>query len=98
MPDHWAALDFLKNFRSGNRCVKQGKPAHLRRVSCGIRISNHQPDVMPYEENALMPELSYQLMNIFRQGPLVVSGSGLVGISRASQVGNDDGEIGRASC
>jgi len=45
---------------------------------------------MPDEENPLMSKLPYQLINVFRQRPLIITGSWFVRISSTSQIGNDN--------
>src|SRR5262249_32763067 len=90
MPCSPTTVEFLKDFRSGNRRVKQNKTTNVSRVGRRISIRNHQTDIMPEEEYALMSKLPHQLVNVLRQRPLIITGSGFVGISRTSQIGNDN--------
>ena len=74
---------------AGEEGVHQRDPGHLGRVLRGVGIGDHQPDIMSYDADTLVPEGRGEGANILRHGLLVVTACRLRGIPEAAQIGRD---------
>src|SRR5690242_16784533 len=76
MPDAAAAPDLRKFLPrlAGNRHIEDHQSTNVLRMGAGVGVRNGSAPIVADEEDLLEAELAHQLIDIVRDGALVVAG------------------------
>src|SRR5713226_5145800 len=80
--------DFLEA-RARNRNVQDDEFADVARMSAGVSVSDGAAPIMADDENLLETKLAHELVNVGRDGALVVTGRWLGRVAESAHVRRD---------
>lgn len=73
----------------GKKGVHQCDPVHFGGILSGVGVGDHQPDIVAYNPDALVPEQCREGVDVLRHRLLVVTALRLGRLPEAAQIGGD---------